>query len=1125
MASTNKDYSRREIALKGKLITSHDPSVIGENFQSLKNLRYKDTHPIGIAGMTKVNSTALTTYLKTRAAFQFRKEQPAENHLLIQAFNTGLTASQVLQNTTAAPAAGDFSSTALWTDSAGAGTGRFSYAPGGNAAYCNGVDSCVWGGNELTCSSFINFDPNGTFTYDYSEQVKNLLTDAHNIAKCNTTAAGIDAYTMLLLHLDNNVTDVSPTTVHTVTNANVTFSTTYKKFGTHGAVFNGTNAKLTIPDNADFDFSDGTFCIDAQLWAGSLAANNPFYYQKTDITKISFGTGAVEPAVGATINGQTSSATGIVDYVVLDTGAWDGSGTGTIYMHSVTGTWQNAENIRVGTDIKAASTSVASDAGDNYILAQITTTGAVSLVVHECYGSSSDVVSLATGAGEIATGSFYHIDISENGNSWYIFVNGVQKAYVSDTSRAKNYISIVSIGTDNSAFFNGYMDEYRVSSTYRHTTAFLPPQAAYGSTATVNFYLGSVRPLQGFKAYVGTANDTAGTMTVDYWSGTAWTGVSSLVDNTSAGGVSLAATGTVTFTSTDGTAKAREINGTVLYFYKISLSACNAATTIYHVSLDAPFQTVKDVWDGKDREEISFQVYKSSAYSDYTQNVHDNSYNSADTGTYMELDSLATATDYFVLGFEERQMGVKFNLIGGKGNTTANAILTVYYWSGTAWVTVGAIQDGTIENAASFAKSGIVTWNPPDTASEFKTKLAKDVELYCYKFKFSQNLSSDVQLYYAAGISAPIELQSYKFPLMAQDRLWLCSQTTEKKNSVKCSNKYLPHAFNGADSVELFFGDDSEVISGIELYSQYGSSIYNMILFFKKNETWVLAGSDPKDWNAYRISQVVGCVAPNTLCMVNLPTEMMPGLNRNLVVWQGADGIYASDGRAPIPLHFDIENYFDKKKSECITAGYLDKSYAWFDRSLLEYHWVFCSGAAATTCNKEFVLDCRRNKWFEIDRGTGKYLQVGTGIEDVYGNNYTYGFIDSGYAERLEYGTDFDGSDIVCEMQHGDLALAGGSVDTETTIRHIKLVCAAKTVTTNNIAGTHYGGSKTAGTAFILSAANSGYRLAHDDKSVSYGSHVFHSVKLNMTTDNETVGFEPMYLVYQYHVTRDKEAA
>ena len=66
------------IPLSGKLITAEDPLIIGKNFKILTNMRYGDASPKTITGMTKINTTALTTYLKVRSAFHFRKNYQSD---------------------------------------------------------------------------------------------------------------------------------------------------------------------------------------------------------------------------------------------------------------------------------------------------------------------------------------------------------------------------------------------------------------------------------------------------------------------------------------------------------------------------------------------------------------------------------------------------------------------------------------------------------------------------------------------------------------------------------------------------------------------------------------------------------------------------------------------------------------------------------------------------------------------------------------------------------------------------------------------------------------------------------------------------------------------------------------
>lgn len=51
-----QEWTHVAIKLDGKLVTSDDPSTIGKNFKALTNMRYTDTHPKMIGGMTKINT-------------------------------------------------------------------------------------------------------------------------------------------------------------------------------------------------------------------------------------------------------------------------------------------------------------------------------------------------------------------------------------------------------------------------------------------------------------------------------------------------------------------------------------------------------------------------------------------------------------------------------------------------------------------------------------------------------------------------------------------------------------------------------------------------------------------------------------------------------------------------------------------------------------------------------------------------------------------------------------------------------------------------------------------------------------------------------------------------------------
>ena len=1041
MAKDKKLY-KHEIPLDGKLITWDDPAKIGSSFQTLTNLRYTKTHPKGVGGMTKITSNKInSTYYKVRSGIHYTKDQPSESHILVEAFNTAENASRILRNTTAIPDAGNFSGTSLYTPS-GSSAGRWSVAPDGDVAYCNGEEVCLWGGDEREISGFVNYDPDGSFSYDYTKQVKNTLTDAKNKAILSSTSAGIDANTMLLLHLDNNVTDSSPTTAHTVTNNNVTFSTDYV-FASHSGLFT-TNAYLTIPDNADFDFSGGVFTIDKRVKLTNLTADQSLYYQET-------------------------------------------AGTGNDWCHFY-----------------------------------IDTNGAVKFVVtSDNAGSPQTDVSITTSNSVISAATWYHIELVENANNWYIFVDGVLKAYLSESDRCADYTGLVQIGYDGTTYAEYKLDEYRVSDSARHTSDFEIPTEEYSTSTTMVYaYIGSLRPLDGFKLYIGTVNTSTSSMTVFYWNGSAWTAVSSLSDGTSASGKSLAQTGSVTFSSTAAVAKNKYIDGVKIYWYKMVVDVVSANTAIYYATVSAPFQPLKDIWDGMPNLIDFFQIYDNSAYKEYTLNVRENYYSSADTGSYAELDSLAASgTDFFVCGFFERVMGVVFNFVSGKGNATAGTILTVEYWNGSAWTSVGDLDDGTLENNITLSKTGTVAWNEISSENEFIKSINNDIQLYYYKFKFSQVLSADVQVYHITGIRAQKDISAYNFALLSNNRLFLCNDNKEHKNTILCSSVETSTVFNGEDSVGYSFGDESELTGGAWIYSQYGSRLFNVTIFFKKDETWALVGNNPETWIKYKISGIAGCVAPRTIQVVDLGLETkMP--NRNVVIWQGANGIYLSDGRSPILISEDIQNKFDKRLSTSINTSKIANSTAFWDSANNCYHWKFASGTS-TTLNEEWVFDFKKLAWFEIERTSTKKLQLGIKTKDTNGNFYNYGFIDTGYMERLEYGNDFDGQDIVYTLHFGDMALAEGSIAVETISHYSCLIAVAKTIASSDITITHYGDGKSTGESWTESPQKSGHRIIYPVQHQSLGSYIFHSFKMTTTTDNEAVGFEPLFFYTLYEVTRD----
>lgn len=932
--SESAPMMKKSVQLTGKLITAEDPLIIGQNFKTLTNMRYGDSSPKTIGGMTKINSTALTTYLKVRNAYHYLKAQPAESHVLAQAWNTGLTASQVIQNTTAIPSAGDFEATSLWTDSSGAGIGRFSGSPTGQLIYCNGVDSCIWYGVEGRCAGFLSFDPSGGFLYDFTDQINNTKDDSANVA--------------------------------------------------------------------------------------------------------------------------------------------------TLY--------------KVGAD------------------------------------------------------------------------------------------------------------------------------------ATVD--VRSTLPLSAVKFYVKTANASAATVTGTTWNGSSWAALTTLVDGTSSGGKTLAQTGTVSFDTTVSVSKPVLIEGIPLYTYRFTFAGIDAGTTVYHCTVGAPFQPIKDLWDGIDREILAFYVTTTSQ-ADKALNVRYDTYSSSDASTYADISNLVFTTQYLEAGFSEPQTAISLNLppdyvntdaaaVAAKGTITMTGVATenetfvigtqtftwkaarsgvgevtvgataaaactnivtavgldlatvtaalgapntviitavtagivgntidftesstnmamddyggghlggtqagvdgagvtsVDYWNGAAWATVGTIIDGTSTAGVPLAKSGVISWNNASLANEQKKQYANGVPLYYYKIKFSSTLDASVRIYYVSGIPAQKVLTGYKFPLYTNDQLFLCANMDGKKNSLITSAIDTTQVFNGQGSNEFDFGDDTELSCGCTLFSQYGSNLFNINMLFKDSEIWGLVFNGT-NWTKYRISSAVGGPYPMTLDTVIIPPiKDQSAANRNIAIWMSSDGVYISEGRHPINVSHDIRDLFDQTSAVHINQSYGKSFYGKVDKAKLEYHiFIAVTSGAVTTLDDEWVLDVKRWKWFHIDRDTGKKVQCMISVADTYGTNHAYGFIDTGYMERLEYGNDFDGSDIVSTMETGDFPLIDSNFITETALMAMIPISVAKVTTTADITLTHYIDSEATGEEFTVDPTNSGYRLSFPVKISNSVPGLFHSFKMTITTDSEVCGFEPLLL-------------
>jgi len=157
--------------------------------------------------------------------------------------------------------------------------------------------------------------------------------------------------------------------------------------------------------------------------------------------------------------------------------------------------------------------------------------------------------------------------------------------------------------------------------------------------------------------------------------------------------------------------------------------------------------------------------------------------------------------------------------------------------------------------------------------------------------------------------------------------------------------------------------------------------------------------------------------------------------SRIITLWVSYNGPQATDGSVIIPLT-GVAKYFDPEKSTCVNYDAITNARGWFDPTYSEYNILLPTGSSQTTCNKWLVYDLVRKRWYEKVPAT--YPQAAFPVQDDSGTVYIYGFLDTGYAERLEYGSTWDGTAITYTMTTADLLPLG--MWRQTKVRRLKLI-------------------------------------------------------------------------------------
>lgn len=1011
-----------------------------------------------------VSDLCLDESIITNNLHQHLTDRATPSHIYAQVEDEA-DATTVMRLKTTPPGTGSFETTADWTDGTGAGLGRFATGPGESILYANGVESCIASGDEADVAAAFVVSP-------ISVTISASVTASYSTSETITLGAGnwVDYGFKVGMKITVSGSTNNDGTYTIITLAAGVLTTIEAIANTAGPETSGTITALShhVKDVVDvteaLQNSLSTEGNVADVVGTALGLNIKLY------CKFNEGKGSLTST-------DSANTPGIA--VTMTPG---GSGTCTLESHSKFG----ASSVYVrnpdpdpGTSsayfsvpdsanydfaanpfsvdfwvYRSAGRSIggflrykgASKANDYMSLYYVGSTGILNFKV---ISGGATRISLSVAA-TIPAAAWNHIAViggwGGTASTIALCVNGVALTTGTITTGVPaDYDSTLSFGMgyDGSADIhaNAYFDEVVVvTGAARWTANFTPPteEIASVSASTRRLLLMTTRPADAFKHYIKTANATASTMTGMVFTGSEFIEVGSLSDGTKPSTISLAQTGTVTFTSTDGTAKPMHFLGLYLYAYLFYISAGQA--TIYQTTARLPFQTMKDTWDGVSRTCVKAVFYDQSAdaFLDYTVDVNEPSYTSMVFGMPI---GLMTTSDYILLGFTERLTALQIDMVQGSVNTNAS-IATVSYWNGTAWTAVSNSVNGTYPDAASktFNRSGLISWEPPTKSAE-NPQFLQGVSGYFYKITVSAALSgtaaTSIYIDLVYGVPAQLEVMPAKLVSRFANRAVLGGFITSgESNRMDYSASNAPTVWNGDEtsndgSQSLYFGGPGAIIAATEIFNRFNSEVYTFLLVFKNNATYMLSGDGPENFVIFDVSKNIGCPAPLTLCVAEIFGES----NRQAAFWLSADGPVVFDG-AVINIIPGVENFFDPgRTSDCINHTYIEKAVGWYDSVEREANFVFPHGSN-TVNSKWLVFNLREKKWYEVV--PHKYPTCAFPVHDTTGRRYIYAGVSGGYLMRMNNGNTFDGASIAWSVKTGALAPFGSF--TASTMRRLRLI-------------------------------------------------------------------------------------
>ena len=507
--------------------------------------------------------------------------------------------------------------------------------------------------------------------------------------------------------------------------------------------------------------------------------------------------------------------------------------------------------------------------------------------------------------------------------------------------------------------------------------------------ATDKFYVMTFEKISALTLDLVAVNTNAVTLTVKAMRSGTWTSVSSLTDGTKDGGgtKTLAQDGVISWTAS--ASDTLTVIGNIMgYAYELSWSgALSGACTVASITCTMPATTVSNKWNGA-FEWINGALFYDESAGQYIECLGKLT-NESDS-QYLDI-SAATTSDYLYLKAVEPVCALGIGVASGYGNTADAQVDLIEYWSGSAWTTVGTLDDSTLDGGgdSSFAQTGRIFFNASALTPVKRIFQSDKVPGYWYRVSWDAALSANTRIYASLYATQPEALPAYSGCVEFKGRLFVWGDP-QYKNRLRFSSYNRYDCFSGKDSGYTDpFGGEDDILCAVPFY--------NELVVFKKSSTFLLEGYSPTTFGILKLASTVGIASPKSAQTVEIGyASMHADEGVNIVIWQDTDGIYVMDGRKPKKISDPVNQFFNPESSSCIAAANIESLQSFTDYINNEYHLLIPT--------YELVYNYVTDEWYppwqrQIVLTSGITLR---GTDNRY---YTLGAGASGLVMKLETDT------------------------------------------------------------------------------------------------------------------------